>query len=114
MLQTAKGHGIAVGTAKAANSLADGDTRSGTVGSVGCTITTLEIRPLTASCRTTSSVFVFVYVCVYMYVCETVSVYKYAYVCVSMLVCLHVSLHVCVFTCMLVCVYMYVCVYVCV
>ena len=107
-----QGHGIAVGTAKTADSLADGDTRSGTVRSVGCTIATLEIRPLTASCSTTSSVCL----CLCMCVCTCMFVRLLVftsmlmcaspclcvYMCLSMFVCLHICL--CVFTCMFVCV----------
>ena len=60
---------------------------------------TLEIRPLTASCSTTSSVCLCMCVCTCMFV--RVLVFTCMLMCVSMFVCLHVCLCMCV--CMRVC-----------
>ena len=80
---------------------------SGTVGSVGFIFATLDIRPLTVSCSTTSSVCVCVCVCLCtcMFVRVLVFTCMLMYVGVSMFVCLRVCVYVFV---------QYACVYACV
>jgi len=52
--------------------------------------------------------YVYIYVCLYMYVC------MYVYIYVFMYVCMYVYIYVFMYVCMYVCIYIYVCMYVCI